>query len=167
VIRSQPTNLGKLIVAGMSAAAPAASVVLMNSGSIRVDDVLQMPLTEYDILRTLPFGGGISEVDMTGRLLVKVLDQGRKNSGNGGYLVYNNELTTGKEGQWLLNGAPIDAQSIYHVALAEFLLTGKEANLEFLHPGNPEIKKVYEAITSRADPRSDIRKALIQYLENK
>ena len=167
VIRSQPTNLGKLIVAGMSAAAPAASVVLMNSGSIRVDDVLQMPLTEYDILRTLPFGGVISEVDMTGRLLVKVLDQGRKNSGNGGYLVYNNELTTGKEGQWLLNGAPIDAQSIYHVALAEFLLTGKEANLEFLHPGNPEIKKVYEAITSRADPRSDIRKALIQYLEKK
>src|SRR4051812_37977027 len=56
-VRSHPTNLTKLIVAGMADAVPHADVVLLNAGSIRVDDVLQTPVTEYDIIRSLPFGG--------------------------------------------------------------------------------------------------------------
>ena len=163
VIRSRPTNLGKLIVEAMQFAAPNAKAVLMNSGSIRVDDVLYMPLTEYDVIRTLPFGGSIREVDMKGSLLIKLLDQGKKNTGNGGYLLYNQKIV-GQDGIWMLEGRAIEPEKIYPVALSEFLLTGKEANLEFLHPQNPDIVKTYPIPTGISDSRSDIRLAVIRYL---
>lgn len=163
-VRSHPTNLTKLIIASIANAVPAADVVLMNAGSIRVDDVLQPPVTEYDILRSLPFGGGIREVDMKGSLLIKVLEQGKKNIGIGGYLLYNENLVNAND-QWLLNHTPIDPNKVYHVALTDFLLTGKEANLDYLNPTNADIVKVYNAATSVNDPRSDIRLAVVKYLE--
>ncbi len=45
MIRSGQTNLTKLVVKAMEQATPKAEVILLNSGSIRVDDVLQMPIT--------------------------------------------------------------------------------------------------------------------------
>lgn len=165
-VRSHPTNLTKLIISSIGKAAPGAEVVLMNAGSIRVDDIVQMPLTQYDILRTLPFGGGIREVDMKGGLLVKILDQGEKNKGIGGYLLHNENLKN-EAGKWMLNNSVIDPSGVYHVALTEFLLTGKEANLDFLNPKNPEIVKLYDAATSITDPRSDLRLAIVRYLEKK
>lgn len=163
-VRSQPTSLTRLIVAGIANAVPNADVVLMNAGSIRVDDILQAPVTEYDIIRALPFGGGIREVDMKGSLLIKVLDQGEKNRGIGGYLLKNENLIN-NAGQWMLSHSPIDPAKIYHVAITEFLLSGKEANLDFLNPNHPDIVKVYDAVTSVSDARSDVRLAVIRYLE--
>ena len=165
-VRSHPTNLTRLIIFAMQYAAPQADVVLMNSGSIRVDDILQMPVTEYDIIRTLPFGGGIREADMKGSLLIQTLEQGLKNRGIGGFLQYN-ETILKEEGVWKLKGTPIEASKIYRVALSDFLFTGKEANLAFLHPANPDVVKTYEPATSVADPRSDIRLAVVRYLEQK
>jgi 2',3'-cyclic-nucleotide 2'-phosphodiesterase (5'-nucleotidase family) len=165
-IRSHPTNLTKLVAASIGNAVPNADVVLMNSGSIRVDDILQMPLTEYDVLRTLPFGGGIREVDMKGSLLIKVLEQGKKNIGSGGFLVHNESLTNAED-KWFLNNLPVDPKKTYHVAITDFLLTGKEANLDYLNPTNADIVKVYESVTSISDPRSDVRLAVVRYLENK
>lgn len=165
-IRSHPTNLTKLIVSSIADAVPNADVVLMNSGSIRVDDVLQMPLTEYDVLRTLPFGGSIREADMKGSLLVRVLEQGKKNIGIGGFLVHNENLVNADD-KWLLSNVPIDPAKTYHVAVTEFLLTGKEANLDYLNPTNVDIVKVYDAATSINDPKSDVRLAVVKYLEKK
>lgn len=164
VIRSQPTNLGKLITNSMAAAAPLADVAILNSGSIRVDDVLQMPVTEYDIIRTLPFGGAIREVEITGALLVKVLEQGKKNVGNGGFLIYNETLKLDLSGVWMLKNEAIDPERIYHVAFSDFLLTGKEANLEYLNPKNPGIKKIHELPSEKNHPMNDVRLAVIQYL---
>ena len=149
----------------MQQAAPQADVVLMNSGSIRVDDILPMPLTEYDIIRTLPFGGGIREADMKGSLLIRTLEQGQKNRGIGGYLQYNERILK-ENGVWKLKGEPIGPDKIYRVAMTDFLFTGKEANLDFLNPADPGVVKVYEPATSVADPRSDIRLAVVRYLEN-
>ncbi|MGZ3938309.1 MAG: bifunctional metallophosphatase/5'-nucleotidase [Flavisolibacter sp.] len=163
-IRSHPTDLTKLIVSAIASAVPRADAVIVNSGSIRVDDVLQMPLTEYDVLRTLPFGGAIKEVDMKGSLLVKVLEQGKKNAGTGGYLLHNENLVNAND-QWLLNNIFIDPAKAYHVAVTDFLLTGKESNLDYLNPTNVDIIKVYDATTSQSDPRSDIRLAVVKYLE--
>lgn len=163
-VRSRTTNLGKLIVSSIAAATPKADVVFMNAGSIRVDDILQMPVLQYDIIRTLPFGGSIREVDMKGNLLIKILDQGEKNKGIGGYLLHNENLVN-NAGKWMLNNSSVDPSKIYHVAITEFLLTGKEANLDFLSPNNPDIVKVYDPVTSITDPRSDIRLAVIRYLE--
>ena len=165
-IRSHPTNLTKLIAASIADAVPNADVVLMNSGSIRVDDILQAPITEYDIIRTLPFGGGIREVDMKGSLLIKTLEQGKKNVGTGGFLVHNENLVN-TDDKWLLNNAEIEPSKTYHIAITDFLLTGKEANLDYLNPTNVDIVKTYNAVTSIADPRSDVRLAVIKYLEKK
>src|SRR5690606_7672535 len=71
-IRQRKTNFTNLIVHAIEAAAPKADLAIINSGSIRLDDQLQAPITQYDIIRTLPFGGGIEEVDMTGNLLKQV-----------------------------------------------------------------------------------------------
>ena len=89
LIRSTTTNFSKLIVNAMEQAAPNAQVVIVNAGSIRLDDILQPPVTQYDIIRTLPFGGSIIEVDMKGSLLKSVLEAGRKNVGSGGFLHYS------------------------------------------------------------------------------
>lgn len=163
-VRSHPTNLTKLIIASIADAVPNADVVLMNSGSIRVDDILQPPVTEYDVIRSLPFGGGIREVDMKGSLLIKVLEQGKKNIGIGGFLLYNENLVNEND-KWVLNNVPLDPAKIYHVAITDFLLTGMEANLDYLNPTNVDIVKVYDAATSKTDPRSDVRLAVVNYLE--
>lgn len=166
LIRSQPTNFTKMIVKSIQQAAPKADVVLMNSGSIRLDDILQMPVTQYDIIRSLPFGGGIREVDMKGNLLSKILEQGKNNKGNGGFLLYNENLHfDSTSNAWVLNNINIDQQKIYHVAMAEFLLTGGEANLSYLTPNNPDIVKVHDAETSVGNPLSDVRIAIINYLK--
>jgi len=164
MVRAEPTNLTRLIVSAMSFAAPKADVSILNAGSIRVDDILSMPVTQYDILRSLPFGGGIREVDMKGSMLIKILDAGPKNKGTGGFLHYNETVTFDTDSsKWKLNDLAIDPLKTYRVALSDFLLTGAEANLGFLTPKNSDIVKVYDAETSPTDPRSDIRKAIIQF----
>lgn len=165
-VRSRPTNLTRIIVAAMKEAVPQADVVVLNGGSIRVDDVVQLPVSQYDILRSLPFGGAISEADMKGSLVVRMLEAGRKNLGIGGFLHYNENLQYDQNtGQWLLNGKAIDAEKTYHVAMPEFLFSGKEANMDFLNPKNPDVVKAYPAPTGKTDPRTDVRLAVVQYLQ--
>jgi 2',3'-cyclic-nucleotide 2'-phosphodiesterase (5'-nucleotidase family) len=165
MIRTTTTNFTKLIVSSMQQAAPNADVVIINSGSIRVDDILQMPVTQYDIIRSLPFGGSIMEVDMKGRLLVKILEAGRNNRGIGGFLHYSQNLTNDAAGHWVLKNIPVDPEKVYKVAITDFLMTGGEANMDFLKKDNPDIVKVYPVFTDLADPRSDIRLAIIRYME--
>ena len=165
MIRSGKTNLTRIVVSAMEKATPTADVVIMNSGSIRVDDILQMPLTEYDIIRTLPYGGSILEVDMRGNLLIKVLEAGRTNLGSGGFLQYSSALNYNPNTKsWTLKEVDLDPNKIYHVGLADFLMTGGEANLGFLNKDNPDIIKIYPAVTDISDPRSDSRLAIIKYL---
>jgi 2',3'-cyclic-nucleotide 2'-phosphodiesterase (5'-nucleotidase family) len=86
--RSSSTNLTRLVTDAMLFTAPQAEVVIFNSGSIRVDDILTPPVTQYDIIRTLPFGGGIREVDMKGSMLIKILETGMTNKNSGGFLQF-------------------------------------------------------------------------------
>lgn len=165
-VRSKSTNLTRLITEAMAEACPQADVVIVNSGSIRVDDIVAPPVRQYDILRAMPFGGGIREVDMKGSLLQQVLDVGRtKNAGIGGYL--QSQPTAFDNGTWMIKGAAIDPNKTYRVAMSDFLLTGKEANLDFLNPNNPGITKVYDAETAVTSSKSDIRLAIVRYLEKK
>lgn len=166
LIRTKPTNFSRIIVNAMEKASPDAKVAIINSGSIRLDDVLQAPVTQYDILRSLPFGGGIVEVDMKGSLLKEILEAGRKNTGIGGFLHYSSAVFYDAiNQQWTYQKAAIENELIYKVALTDFLITGGEANMGFLTSKNPAILKVYPAATSLTDPRSDIRLAIIQYME--
>lgn len=164
-IRSGQTNLTRVIVSALEKVVPLADIVLLNSGSIRVDDVLQMPVTEYDIIRTMPYGGSIMEVDMKGSLLLKVLDAGRNNVGSGGFLHYSSAANYNPQTKmWTLKESPIDPAKTYHVGLPDFLMTGGEANMAFLTKDNPDIVKTYPIITDSRDLRSDSRLAIIKYL---
>jgi 2',3'-cyclic-nucleotide 2'-phosphodiesterase (5'-nucleotidase family) len=165
-VRSHPTNLTSLVVAAMKEAVPQADIVVLNGGSIRVDDVVLLPVSQYDILRSLPFGGAISEADLKGSLVIRLLNAGRANKGIGGFLHYNENLQFDQNtNAWLLDGKAIDAEKIYHVALPEFLLSGKEAKMDFLNPKNPDVVKVYPAASGKTDPRTDVRLAVVRYLQ--
>lgn len=165
--RNSSTNLTQLITAAMMYSCPKADVVLFNSGSVRLDDILTPPVTQYDIIRTLPFGGGIREADMKGSLLLQVLQAGEKNKNSGGYLQYAPIVRNATTGNYFINKEPIDPNKIYRVAISEFLFSGKEANLDFLNEKNKDVVKVYPAETTTASPLSDIRLAIINYLQSK
>lgn len=163
-VRSRSTNLTRLVVKAMEWAAPEADVAIVNSGSIRVDDILTMPVTQYDFLRTLPFGGGLIEVDLKGALLKQILTSGNANRGIGGFLQYSEKISNNSGNEWNINDKPIDDSAVFRVVLTDFLLTGGEANLEYLTEKNPLIVKVLPPQTNVADPRSDIRLAIIRFL---
>ncbi|MEO5966867.1 MAG: 5'-nucleotidase C-terminal domain-containing protein, partial [Ferruginibacter sp.] len=165
-IRSSSTNLTKLIVKAIESACPSSDVSIINSGSIRVDDQLHPPITQYDILRTMPFGGSIMEVEMKGSLLSKILSIGVTNIGTGGFLQFSEKLSQ-LNGVWFINNIQIKPDGVYKVALTDFLLTGGESNLGFLTDKNPDILKVFPVETDTKDSRSDIRLAIINYLTGK
>lgn len=157
-IRNRPTNLGVVIASSMHATDTAYDVAILNSGSIRVDDVLEGQILQYDVLRTLPFGGGISYADVTGEQLVAILDTGTvTNKGLGGYLQLSGVIK--HDGEWLIDQQPIDPAKVYKMVATDFLMQGLEANLGFLKDipsTTPEL--VGDSI------RNDIRDIWIEFL---
>ncbi len=161
-VRNHPTNLTRLITAAMVAAArQPVDAAILNGGAIRVDDQLRGPLTGVDVFRTLPFGGSLVEVDLKGRLLRRVLEQGLQNKGKGGYLHW--EGITYRDGQWRIGDAPLEDEQVYHLILPAFLLTGRETGLDFFTRTHPDILSV-DAPAESEDVRADIRKAVVRYL---
>ena len=154
-VRNRPGRLTDLITAGFAHEAKDVQVAILNSGSVRIDDVIPPgPVTEYDTIRILPFGGKVARATFDGALLVSVLDTGMKNEGIGGYL-----QTWGvkREGdRWLVQGAPLDPAARYRVATTDFLLSGRETNLGFLTETNPAVHDVQYL--------RDVRMALIDEL---
>lgn len=136
--RNRPTNLSSLIAAAYFAEAGDVDLGLVNTGSIRIDDVLSAgPITEYDLIRVLPFGGQVFTVTMTGALLRRVLDQGEANRGSGGYLAHH-RVGRAADGAWLVGDTALDDTRTYRVALPDFLVSGRERGLDYLnleHPG--------------------------------
>ncbi|HEV8195967.1 MAG TPA: bifunctional metallophosphatase/5'-nucleotidase [Gemmatimonadales bacterium] len=155
MIRNGENDFTRLVTQALLKEAPGADVALMNSGSIRLDDVLPPgAITEYDVIRLLPFGGKVIDVEMTGTLLQQVLEQGEKNRGIGGFL-----LRAGAErgpSGWIVGGAPLDLQKRYRVVCPDFLVSGGEQNLGFLKEGNPGL--------AMRGPLRDIRLVVIAEL---
>ena len=146
-MRNGSTDLTELITDAMRKEATT-ELAIFNSGSIRIDDVVPAgPVTEYDVIRILPFGGKILKATFTGALLSRVLQIGQQNRGTGGYL-----QTAGVP-------ATIDPAARYTLAITDFLLTGGEANLGFLTRQNPEITDVTEL--------RDIRMSVIDELKRR
>lgn len=151
-VRNGSSDLTALIANGMLAAVPGADAAIYNGGSIRIDDViLPGELTEYDVIRILPFGGKIVEIQTSGAFLKKVLDQGIANRGEGGFLQW--AKIEPDAGNWKIGGAALDPGKTYTIAISDFLLTGNETGLGFLKRDAPEVKVVRE--------HADIRNATI------
>jgi 5'-nucleotidase len=157
-VRNKPTKLTELIANGMLNVAINTELAIFNGGSIRIDDVIPAgKITEYDIIRILPFGGEILSVAMKGSLLKQTLEQGIKNKGTGGYLQTANIKQV--DNNWLINNVQLDDNKNYIVAINNFLVSGSEQNLEFLN-----IKKTNEDMELISE-YGDIRKALIEELK--
>ncbi|MSO56780.1 MAG: bifunctional metallophosphatase/5'-nucleotidase [Acidobacteria bacterium] len=154
-VRNRQGRLTDLITAGIAREAGGVDVSIVNGGSVRIDDVIPPgPVTEYDVIRILPFGGKVARATFDGALLANVLDTGMKNQGIGGYL--QTEGVKREGGQWLVQGKPLDPAARYRVAVTDFLLSGRETNLGFLTETNPAVHDVQYL--------RDVRMALIDEL---
>lgn len=160
-IRSDSTNFTVLITKALRYASPGSDVALFNSGSLRVDDQLEGDITEYDILRSLPFGGPLIELPLTGAVLQQVLDSGTTvNVGSGGYLQKSGAEKKGTT--WEIGGVPIDPKKTYKVFMPKFVADGKEKSLGFLRdvPNKPATA----SSTLRDGINNDIRDVVIAYM---
>jgi len=157
-VRNKSTSLTQLIAEAMLQEVQNADLAIFNGGSIRVDDVIPPgSITQYDVIRILPFGGKVVAVEMKGTLLKRVLDQGQANKGIGGYLQTAKVTQEPNSRNWLINGQLLDLQKTYTVAINDFLITGKEQGLDFLNTQQPELKLIAE--------KRDIRFVVIDQLK--
>ncbi len=156
-VRNQPTNLTDRIAQAMLQAAAGAELAIFNSGSIRIDDQVPAgPITQYDVIRILPFQGQVLLVELPGELLQRVLEQGQANRGTGGFLQTAQVRRDVSQG-WLIQDQPLQPQRRYRVAINDFLISGREQGLDFLRLDVPGVKLLAET--------QDIRLALIAALQ--
>lgn len=156
VIRNREGRLTQIIANAIQQES-GADIGILNAGSIRIDDVLPAgPITEYDVIRLLPFGGSVVKVSMDGALIARVLDTGQNNQGIGGYLHTSDGVTRDGSG-WSIGGVRIDPAKAYVVGLTDYLMTGLEANLGYLKATTPGVHGV--------ESMRDIRQALIDELK--
>lgn len=164
-IRNQPAAFCQLICRSMSAAFPQSDCSIMNSGSVRVDDEFKGKLSQYDIIRSLPYGGPVVSVKMKGSLLIQILETGLKNKGRGGYLQYD-RIERGSNLKWNIGNSEILPENWYRVGMTDYLIKGLEQGLEFLTPFNKDIESVIEPkADDNSDIRRDIRLVVIDYLK--
>ena len=168
-IRLQQNNLGAVITKAMVATAKnPLDCAFFNSGSVRIDDLIQGTVTQADIVRILPYGGKLYELDIKGSELRKVLTAGLLNKGRGGYLQWYNIAYSDATKSFTINNMPLDENKTYHIMVNDFLLSGNEGNLDFFTETNPFISNIQTLNPADAtDLRNDIRKALIAYLKRK
>ena len=155
-VRNRPARLTEIIANAMAREA-GAEVGILNGGSIRIDDELAPGvLTQYDIIRVLPFGGRVVRATLDGALLTRVLDTGLGNQGTGGYLHTNTGVVRRSSG-WFINEVAVDPARRYTVGIYDFLLTGAEINLGFLTRTDPRVQDVQDL--------RDVRLAVIDELK--
>ncbi len=158
-VRNYPGKLTDIIVEGFLNATPGAELAIFNGGSVRIDDeLLSGNISEYDVIRILPFGGNVVAGEMRGRLLQQILEQGVANKGTGGFLHAANVAWNTASNVWLINGKPLDQRRNYKVAISDFLLTGNEQGLSFLSSKNADLKVLNENVI-------EVRRALMAQLQ--
>ena len=157
-IRYRPTNYPIMTAESFLFVAPEADLAAFNSGSIRLDDQLTGTITEYDILRSFPFGGGISIASIQGEGVQRILETGTvTNVGLGGYLQLANAEK--KSDGWYIKGEKLSLTKTYKMAMPDFLLSGGEANLDFI--------KAYQAGAVKPQDfngiKNDVRDIIMAY----
>ncbi|MCT7950698.1 bifunctional metallophosphatase/5'-nucleotidase [Ancylothrix sp. C2] len=158
-VRNMSTMLTEVIAKGMLREVKNADLAIFNGGSIRIDDVIPPgPVTQYDVIRILPFGGKVVGVELEGILLKRVLDQGLANRGTGGFL-HTANVSRGADGSgWLIGGKVLEENRRYRVAMTDFLLTGKETGLGFLTAEQVGVKVLGEGRDIRFGLMDELRK---------
>ncbi len=155
-MRVGSTNMTDILLAAMQRESPTAEIGIFNAGSARIDDIIPAGrLTQYDVIRILPYGGPLMEVMMRGDVVERALLAGRQNVRLGGFL--HSFGATVVDGRAIVGGTPIDHARVYRVVIIDYLLTGRERNLAFLALGS-------DGITAPVRKR-DVRLPLIEELK--
>ncbi|CAF0739568.1 unnamed protein product [Rotaria sp. Silwood1] len=87
IIRSQQSHLTRALCQAMMNATNT-TICVFNSGAIRIDDQIMGTITQYDILRCLPFVSSLVTIHVSGSSLVKVLNRGLMNINTGMFISY-------------------------------------------------------------------------------
>ena len=157
-IRTKPTNYPIMTAESFLYVVPDADLAVFNSGSIRLDDQLTGTITEYDILRSFPFGGGVSIVNLKGDVIERILEIGTvTNVGIGGYLqlAYAERKADG----WYIKGQKLSKAKTYKLVLPQFVMNGGEKNLEFLS----NYASTAQSPASFGDIKNDVRDIIMAY----
>lgn len=164
-IRGRQCPLGTMVAESIAeACGDKIDAAILNSGSIRVDDMLSGNLTQYDIIRILPYSGKILEVEMTGTLLKKLLESSVQNKGEGAYLQLAGIEVDEATLTFKIDGELLRTDKNYLIAMNDFLLKGYD--FDFFTKDNEGIIRVIEPKKDEV-LKSDLRKAMIEYLKNK
>ena len=129
------------------------TIGIFNSGSIRIDDILRGNLSEYDILRVLPFRNKLVSISVSGEILLNVLRHGLSLKGDGMFLSYCGIHTFDQGKTWFSNGTEISSSksSKYRVMTIDYTRENTDFN-----DSNVIIFKEYNETHT---------KSLIHYLE--
>jgi 2',3'-cyclic-nucleotide 2'-phosphodiesterase (5'-nucleotidase family) len=86
------------------------TICVFNSGAIRLDDQLMGVITQYDILRCLPFSSSVITMRLNGPILVKALNRGLRSINTGMFISYAGLVYNTTTEKWSLesNGQLID-----------------------------------------------------------
>ena len=161
-IRYEQNNLGKIINETLMMDSQA-DASFINAGAIRIDDNVTGSITELDVIRIMPFGNKIVEVQMKGGLLEQMIKSNDERKGLGGYLQIGKEVGV-SNGIVTVNGKSVDKDKVYKIRTIEFLVSGKELRLEMFNEKNPDILTVSQSKDNNGNAL-DLRLAFIQMLK--
>ncbi|CAF4863118.1 unnamed protein product [Rotaria sp. Silwood1] len=151
VIRAQQTHLTIALCNAMMDEANT-TICVFNAGAIRIDDQLMGIITQYDVLRCLPFSANIISLRVNGSILTKVLNRGLMNVNTGMFISYAGVEYDSREEKWYLQQSrqPIDSEglTLTIVSIPYFIQ-------------NTELKYLSQTLATH----TTITRAFIKYLE--
>ncbi|MGB8194037.1 MAG: bifunctional metallophosphatase/5'-nucleotidase [Chitinophagaceae bacterium] len=163
-IRYKATNLTDLIAKAIYEACGDSANIdasIYNSGSIRLDDSIRNQVTQYDIIRTIPYSGKIYIVEMKGHMLKKMLDTSMRYPGDGSFLQYYNITDWGTS--WKINNKHWHADSVYRIAITDYLAEGYENKMNFFKPTADGVLSIDRNIANSL--RADLIQAVSAFIE--
>lgn len=174
-VRTKETDIGNFIADAYRDAVKA-DVALVNGGSIRADlSYNPSPLTKRDVLSMLPFNNPIVKVEVTGKLLMEILEHGVARSAEDSepgrfpqisgmkFKFDAGKLPGQRVTEATVGGKSIDPAKTYTLATSDFLVTRggdgytmlKEAKVLIAADKAPKDSEVFEAAIKNA-PNSTI-----------
>jgi 5'-nucleotidase len=133
-----------------------AQLALFNGGAFRFDDNLQAGLiTQYDVLRMLPFLDILQVFNISAQNLINALDAGFAAVGNGGFVQYSSNVVKLGTSSYKVNGLPVNGASsdLYTVCSIDFLWNTGTGAVPVGNPTNLNSTKIDLGFTNCGDQR--------------
>jgi 2',3'-cyclic-nucleotide 2'-phosphodiesterase (5'-nucleotidase family) len=129
------------------------TICVFNSGAVRIDDQLMGTISEYDILRCLPFTTNLITIHVNSSILVKILNRGLMNINTGMFISYAGLIYDAKQEKWYLesNKQSLDDDDKLQLIFVSIPYFYHNTDLKY----SSEILKTYTTMT----------KTFIDYLE--